>query len=401
MSRAALLNFLYRIIYFIEVGWLLIDTIGGYFLNKSEGNSAFNTIIRSIVLIIILFLFIADKNVKAKSLPFLLIIFFLILSFCQYILFRFDGLDIDIIFKLILLPIFLLLFKTQIEQGRLTQKNVYTILGFNILILAFNIVLSYFNIGFSNYGINKTGSFVGGTGFFYAGNEVGGVLTVLSCLGLYFYSKKGFGYTILFSILFFICSLGLLSKTALISVFLNVVFLILLSNFYRSFLIFIFIAILSLVLQQHIAQQISLFWTRISYFASQQGWETVLLGGQKRETALGVLSGLLFQKPLLILIGHGWTGYTENNFFDLLEAFGLWGYIFFVIPAIFFFLSIKNTNILKNRKMLLLVFNCILIFFVSILAGHIIQSAMNSLFLAMLLNFGYYKDLKTDKEVYA
>ena len=163
---------------------------------------------------------------KAKSLPFLLIMFFLSLSFLQYILFRFDGLNIDIIFKLILLPIFLVLFKTQLEQGRLTQKNVYTILGFNILILALNIGLSYFNVGFSNYGINKTGSFVGGTGFFYAGNEVGGVLTVLSCLGLYFYSKKGFSFTILFSIIFFICSLGLLSKTALISVFLNVVILI-------------------------------------------------------------------------------------------------------------------------------------------------------------------------------
>jgi hypothetical protein len=145
-------------------------------------------------------------------------------------------------------------------------------------------------------------------------------------------------------------------------------------------------------------EQVGLFWTRLSYFANQQGWETVLLGGQKRQNALDVLSNLVFHKPLLIIIGHGWTGYTENNFFDLLEAFGIWGYTFFIIPAIFFYQSIKKTNFLKNRIAILLVFNCVLIFFVSILAGHIIQSAMNSLFLAILLNFGIFKKLETVKE---
>ena len=241
MTRTVLINFLYRLIYFIEAGWLLIDTVGGYFLNISEGNSLFNTVTRSLVLIIIFTVFILDKNIKGRTVPFFLIFIFFTLSALQYFIFRFETFDFDIIFKLVLLPIFLILFNSQIEQGRITRKKLHKILYANIFIMALNVSLSYFNIGFSNYGVNKTGDFVGGTGFFYAGNEVGGVLTVLSCLGLYFYSKKGFAFTILFSIIFFICSLGLLSKTALISVFLTVVILILLSNFYRSFIILIFI----------------------------------------------------------------------------------------------------------------------------------------------------------------
>ena len=109
--------------------------------------------------------------------------------------------------------------------------------------------MSYVNIGFSNYGVNKTGDFVGGTGFFYAGNEVGGVLTVLSGVGLYFFSKKGFLFTYGFAFIFLVCSLGLLSKTALISVFLNVAILVMLSGFYRRFVILIFIVIGAIVLK--------------------------------------------------------------------------------------------------------------------------------------------------------
>jgi hypothetical protein len=261
--------------------------------------------------------------------------------------------------------------------------------------MALNVSLSYFNIGFSNYGVNKTGDFVGGTGFFYAGNEVGGVLTVLSGLGLYFFSKKGFLFTFFFALIFIVCSLGLLSKTALISVFLNVTILIMLSSFYRRVIIVFFILVFAIILQQHIAEQIGLFWTRLSYFANQQGWQTILLGGQKRETAIGVLSDIFLKNPISILIGHVWTGYTENNFFDLLEGFGILGYLFFIIPLIFFIKSFKKINIKRDRRIVLLIFNCVLILLVSILAGHIIQSGMNSLFLAILLNFGSFKDLRT------
>jgi hypothetical protein len=393
MNKTAFLNFLYKLIFFIEAGWLLIDMIGGYFLNQNNGNSIFNSAIRSMVLVIIFIVFILDKNIKGRIIPFLLIVIFFTLSAIQYFVFRFDGLNFDIIFKLILFPIFLILIKSQIEQGRLTQKGISTVLYVNVFILALNISLSYFNIGFSNYGLNKTGNFVGGTGFFYLGNEVGGVLTVLSGVGLYFFSKKGFAYTLFFSFIFLVCSLGLLSKTALVSVFLNISILILLSGFYRSFIIMFCIIIGVVIFEQQIVMQISLFWTRLSYFANQQGWETILTGGLKRETAIGVLQEIFINYPVSILIGHGWTGYTENNFFDVLEGFGLWGYVFFIIPLIFFINSIKKVNIKKDRKQLLLIFNSLLIFGVAVFAGHIIQSGMNSLFLAILLNFGNFKYL--------
>ncbi|HVX25627.1 MAG TPA: hypothetical protein VHB70_04760 [Parafilimonas sp.] len=395
MSRAAFLNFLYKLIFYIEAGWLLIDMVGGYFLNESNGSSLFNTLIRAAVLVIIFTVFLLDKNIKGRAVPFFLTIIFLTLGAAQYIVFKFQTIDFDIIFKLILFPIFLILFRSQIEQGRITQKNLYTILYVNIFIMALNISLSYVNIGFSNYGVNKTGDFVGGTGFFYAGNEVGGVLTVLSGVGLYFFSKKGFWVTYGFAFLFLVCSLGLLSKTALISVFLNVTIVVMLSSFYRRLVILVLIIVGAIVFQSSIVQQITLFWTRLSYFAHQQGWETILTGGLKRETAVGILEEIFIHNPVSIFIGHVWTGYTENNFLDVLEGFGVLGYLFFIIPLIFFVDSLKKVNIKKDRKQLLLIFNCLLIFGVAVFAGHIIQSGMNSLFLAILLNFGNFKKLST------
>ena len=79
----------------------------------------------------------------------------------------------------------------------------------------------------------------------------------------------------------------------------------------------------------------------------------------------------------------------------MLEGFGVLGYIFFIIPLIFFIDSMKKVNIKKDRKQLLLIFNCLLIFGIALFAGHIIQSGMNSLFLAILLNFGNFKNLST------
>ena len=70
MNRATFLNFLYKLIFYIEAGWLLIDMIGGYYLNENNGSSLFNSFIRAIVLVIIFTVFILDRNIKGRIVPF-------------------------------------------------------------------------------------------------------------------------------------------------------------------------------------------------------------------------------------------------------------------------------------------------------------------------------------------
>jgi hypothetical protein len=137
--------------------------------------------------------------------------------------------------------------------------------------------------------------------------------------------------------------------------------------------------------QDYIISQLGLFWNRITFFAQQYSWQTVLTGGYKRQAALDNFFTMLQEMPGIIFIGNGWKGVMENNFFDVFEAFGIIGYVFFLIPGYFFVQSLKNFSF-KKKTYWIIIFNALLIFIVSITAGHVLQSAMISPFLALLLN---------------
>jgi hypothetical protein len=381
-------NLLYKIIYIIEVSWLLIDSIGGYFLNQNAGQTTVNTVIRSIVLTIISLVFLFDKRIKYRLLPLLLVFLLLTLSIIQMLYFKLSEVDLSILFRLVLLPIFIILIRAQINLGKIEYKHVKIIITVNSLIILGNIILSFFNIGASQYGINKSGEFIGGTGFFYAGNDVGGTILILSALGLFIYSKKGFLPLLVFSVIYLVCALGLLSKTALASVAFNIVLIFLLNYGYKSIFFFLGLLPVSLFFIDAIMNQINLFWTRTSYFGESYGWNTLLMGGTKRHNAIGDFFSFLIQEPLIFFIGHGWSGKTENNFFDVFEAFGIFGYLLFFIPVGYYFYT-QNKLRIKYKNKLLIKFACCLIFIVSIVAGHTLQSTMLAPFLAILLNIGY------------
>lgn len=387
-SQKIIINLLYKLLFLIEAGWLFIDAIGGYLQNNPTGESSFNSLIRGLILAAALLLLLLDTRIKGRWLPFGLLAVLLILTSIQYIFFEKESLDLNVLFKIILLPVFLVCIKSQLENGYLTSKKIELIININTLVLLFNICLSFFKIGYSNYGISKDGSFVGGTGFFYAGNEVGGVLLVLSGLGLYYYSGKKLVNLLLASIVYLLCAMGLLSKTALISVALNIFFIFFLSKPYKSILVFFCLILISFFVQEYIISQLGLFWNRITFFAQQYSWQTVLTGGYKRQNALDDFFLLLQEMPGIIFIGNGWKGVMENNFFDVFEAFGIIGYVFFIIPGHFFVQSLKRFS-LKKKTYWIVIFNAFLIFIVSITAGHVLQSAMISPFLALLLNVNY------------
>src|SRR5438034_1891414 len=98
LSKRVILNSLYKLIYIIEVFWLLIDCIGGYFLNQTGGQSLINTIIRSLILGIIFLIFLLDKKIKGRQIPFFLFALFFIITVIQYLVFKQYEINVSIIF---------------------------------------------------------------------------------------------------------------------------------------------------------------------------------------------------------------------------------------------------------------------------------------------------------------
>lgn len=380
-------NALYILVYYVQLTWLLIDSIGGYFLHQSDGSSALNGIVRGGITLILLLLLLVDNNIKNRSFILLSYVFLVTLSLLHTLIFQ-SVPQVSIIFKLLLLPTWLVIVRHQLLTRRLDKKKVANIIFFNTSILFFNVLISFFGVGYANYGMTADGQFIGGHGFFYAGNEVGGVILTLSALGLWFISTKSYILNIFLSALYMICGVGILSKTAVFGVLVNTSIALFVVNARKALVGILSVSAIALFYMDSIFQKIALFWGRISYFVKIYGWETVFLGGQKRHNEISRYLREIDENPLLLLVGSGWNGTTESNLFDLLEAFGVSGLFFYAIPIVFF---VKSFSVLKrrNERRLIILVSGFLIFLVSLLAGHILQSAMISVFLAFFLNSGF------------
>jgi hypothetical protein len=129
---------------------------------------------------------------------------------------------------------------------------------------------------------------------------------------------------------------------------------------------------------------------RWSYFSDKFGIATFLLGGAKRLTFISAYIDSIARDPLRIFYGTGWVGYTENNIFDLLEAYGVWGLVFYLLW--FMWTSnmwLRGRGSTCARESLVGVFGMLVIILVSAFAGHILQSAMVAPFVALLVCMPY------------
>jgi O-antigen ligase len=123
----------------------------------------------------------------------------------------------------------------------------------------------------------------------------------------------------------------------------------------------------------------------------------VVLGGAKRLGFISDYLDSLIESPLLLLYGEGWVGETENNVFDLLEAFGVWGLAFYLIWAIWaanLYLSLRDKRHHSEKSIVLV--GILLLIFISAFAGHILQSAMLAPFIAMLACMPYVLEMRAE-----
>ena len=277
------------------------------------------------------------------------------------------------------------------DIGKMKVSTIKTITAMNATFLLVNLSLVFFDIGHANYG-SWGGALQSGSGFLYAGNEVAVTLIAIFGLTVVLMRRAGF-YFLLILAGFGLGAVALNTKAALIGfvciALAKIVFSIRrlwLMTFASLVVAALFWSDLSSWFQGAFATLLS----RWSWFTSEYGIDTVLLGGAKRLGKISEQSAELLANPTSILIGNGWSGETENNFFDLIYAFGLVGAAIFLLwcligPSHYF----RFLGRVPHSQLVLCSLTLVLIAAVALVSGHAMQSASLSVFWALLVAFPY------------
>jgi hypothetical protein len=381
---------LHRILFLFQIFWLTIDIISGIFIQIVHID-VFAQIIRLIVFFILIAFILIYANLKQKIIFYFVIFSSIFLIVCHILLFQ-NYISIVTTIKVVSTILFFLAVKIQIQQKFLNQKNIFKIVRVNGILLLLNLSLYLFGIGFTNYDIGD-GQSLGGSGFVFAANELGACIILIYILTLILQDLSLLKTNLVF-LAFLLGSLIIMSKTAIFGLLLVHILYLFLSDkinyklkLYVIISIFVFLQIIFIKFYDIII----LIFNRWNYFYQSQGI-LYYLGGVKRWSYIIEIIHRLNNNPLHILIGIGWTGVSENSFFDLLEAYGIFGIGYYLF--VFFYL-LKNILLSFWNKEKIYLFKFLALFLVlliSFFAGHVVQSALCSLFLALLLN-----DLKNKK----
>ncbi|WP_157955142.1 hypothetical protein [Halomonas denitrificans] len=376
------------IIYCLALVWVFIDILGGVF-REYLGFPKFTLIVRGVFFLVLLWFCFRQAKLNKSSILILVLSCFLVSLSSVHLAF-YDNYDSFLISTKLLLP---LLWFSAINRLMDLELISYSLLKNVVMVgaaaLLANQFLYFFDIGFSNYGVEKE-ALLGGTGFIFAGNEVGVTLIALFSLYLYFFSGK-----LLFFLggitAFFAASIALMSKTAIFGVFL-VLFIYFIFKMKR---VYAYIVILvcfpfALFFSSFIASFLGPSISRWSYFYNEYG-VIYFLGGVKRWKAIEAWFVDISSDPVKLLLGEGWTGLPENNFFDLVQGFGLLGFSIYLFYMVYVLINFR-INSPDSRYFFCVI---ILIFVISFFAGHVVQSALFSLYFGLIANL-YVRSSRQD-----
>lgn len=356
-----------------------VELINGFFLfhGIGFGSNLISLIKLFMVLVGISFVLLTSKEVSKYLLISILTFFSLVIFQTFFGLFEIRTMFIfaKLIFNAIAIYFFYYCIAVSHEY-----RKIYNVVLFNSLFLILNLMLSYFGLGFDNYK-SGDGEGFGGTGYLYAGNEVGAAL-LASLASLLLIIRTNIKLVI-FILLYFISGLLISSKASLLGIF-SAIFII---SYHYNRLLFILTLtsffILSPVLWSLFSNKFELALNRWLFLIDNYGIEYFILGGAKRVDYIVNTIMINFQNnPIQLIIGSGWSGEAENNFFDLFEAFGFFGIVIFVFWS-FVILRGVGTMIVRSSssKVRSSYMIGIMILFLSLIAGHVLQSSLIAPFL--------------------
>jgi hypothetical protein len=307
--------------------------------------------------------------------------------------------DVQFHLKLILPVLLFGVLQVQMELGTLDSMKVRRIISVNAVILILNLFLGLLGIGFGNYGESEGGELIGSKGFFYAGNEVSATLVAIFALIIFVHRDRlrRHSFLILSVVgLFFVVSLVSMSKTSLLGFLLVTLFA--LYNYLSLAKKIKFATMLVAVLLASAPYWLPLLQASIDrweYFWKLRPdlLDFITSGRADRfEEYVAWLTGA--DTPLTWIFGAGRTttgaiGLFENDFLDVTKSCGLLGLLFYGVWCGWAShgLSVQVQRRRPEGGFTLYMVSILLV--LSIVAGHVIYSAMLAPFIALLALTSY------------
>lgn len=390
-----------NLLYYIELTWLLVDSVSGFFLNNNVsilGGQSLGAVFRIIVTAVLVAV-VCKYYQPSRNLPLVLLLFMICAIFYHSLVAGPENTVKDYQFHLkLLLPIlFYYVIRIQFREGALDATRLRNIVLANSVVLLGNLFLVLFGVGFSNYGVTDSGQMVGGKGFFYAGNEVNVTLAVVYALYLIVMkSRLRSSYFLLVTSLafFFLGSILLLSKTAMLSyLFVTLIFLFLYLPLLSKIKIAVLMATLLAVTSVYWLQFVYSAIDRWTYFYSHTSTLMSFLTSMRsdRIDSFVHLYRSVFS-PVDIVMGRGWMGIPgigsfEMDVFDLLVSSGVVGLLVYVVWLQWLGGMIRAYFKHTSKEVLFGISVTSLVVGISFLAGHVMYSAMLSPFLPLFIIF--------------
>lgn len=390
-----------KLAYFVELTWLLIDMFSGYLQNHGillPGIQTVSALVRIGVFALFLTIVLRYLPLKRQLIPALL------LACTVWILAHALGFSLtsqgdvvaDVQFHLkLMLPVLMFgVLQVQMESGVLDSTKVRRIILFNAVVLIFNLLLGLFGIGFGNYGESETGELLGSKGFFYAGNEMSATLVAIFALVIFVYRErlKRSSLLILSVVgLFFVVSLMSMSKTSLIGfLFVTLFALYNYLSLANKIKFSLMLAAALLVSAPYWMPLLQVSIDRWQYFwVVQPDFLSFITSGrtERIEYYMAWLTGA--DTPLTWIFGSGQMpsgveGLFENDLLDVTKGSGLLGLLFYGVWSAWASLGLAARFRHRTAEGSFTFYVIGMLLVLSIIAGHVIYSAMLAPFIALV-----------------
>lgn len=271
----------------------------------------------------------------------------------------------------------------------------------NFFVISFSVLGGVLGFGLTTYG-NHLASIVrhmGFKGYFYAGNELGALLMCLFPFIVFSFESKSKKITVILLALIVAASIG--TKTALLSVFLISVLILIYYVDFSRLAKFLFISIFAALMVISILLLISLLEERLdilAYLYEERGLIYLILSGRDSMflNAKEVLLDNFSLMDYIFGVGSSYAGYkvksVEIDFADIL----IWNGILWMIFVHLFYIvfTCYVTKKLSKNERVIAGFMFSLIFFASATAGHVLTSGMLLPIISLSLPYGYAKNIK-------
>ncbi len=386
-----------KIVYLLLIITPIIDTINGFFISKNL-NIQFSLLSKGIMIVLVCIYLLLKRNINILIIS----VVFIFIMFLKFIV-QDDNLIVEFNWMIKILFFFLLLafLKNNVSNN---YKKIQLYFYVLLFVMLFNIFGSlFFGFGFSTY----DGSGLGTTGFYYAANELGIVIVILAFFwSIYIIHKKSvFKYT-MFLVLFLTLSGVTVLKSPILGsviIFLMVPFLYAYANTYKfkvnkwifNFL-FIFIILITLLLPfvfTFIYDDIGLR-NRFEYSLENNHSLFSALLSHRDVWASEMINYFMENINIYnLFFGHS-NEIALNNFgnrseIDLVDIFFSYGLIGTILIYGFWIKFIFTCYKLNTPLSIYIFFISVLVFTISFISGHIINSGIGVVSYAMLFSLVY------------